>query len=111
MSRPFELFRKGPYGLWAASIGDGKIPCSVSNLWNGRITGATDLADGPGGGEIDWDAARQAEAKLSRLSLYGFLGLLKRPDPHRETGSHVIHLEEESAPPPEKTGNSSQTTG
>jgi hypothetical protein len=30
-------------------------------------------------GGIDWDAARQAEAKLSRLSLYRFLDVLEDP--------------------------------
>jgi hypothetical protein len=55
------------------------------------------MTDGVGDGGIDWDAARQAEAELSRLSLYGFLGLLERADLHPEKGSRVIHLQDEAA--------------
>jgi hypothetical protein len=61
-------------------------------------------------GGIDWDAARQAEAKLSRLSLYGFLGLLK-PEHHPEHQSRVIRLEDDPTPkPPIEAGDHSQTT-
>jgi hypothetical protein len=60
-------------------------------------------------GGIDWDAARQAEANLSRLSLYGLLGLIKRSERHPGTELRVIHLEDDSTPPSVKAGNHSET--
>jgi ssRNA-specific RNase YbeY (16S rRNA maturation enzyme) len=68
------------------------------------------MTDGVGDGGIDWDAARQAEAELSRLNLYGFLGLLGGSHRHPETESSVIHLEDESIHAIGEDGNHSQIT-
>lgn len=101
--------QKGPRGLWVDSIVDGRIPLR-SNLWKTADYARAAMTGGIEDGGIDWDAARQAEAKLSRLSLYGFLGLL-RPERDPQNQSRVIHLEDDPTPKPSiEAGDHSQTT-